>query len=242
MTGKVDLSDFEKARKYWVEFYERYNIDASSLKNIHLTEDGLETQKEMMEKYGFDKLVMIPKGVSVESLLANDKMAIFTESGEGKQNTGKNGKIKDWSEEIIGSDEWKQKTDKPQIIFLKNKKEVDSMEDETMKKISAGTTRNATYPRVIKMENDLGLEGLDLVEAMIVDRQNFDITGHHLWDRTDNNAVWLTKTANKIKAGRCVRLFWTPLTGQWLLRLGNKVDYDDDQGSVFTRSLEIENK
>ena len=231
--------------KKWQDFYKKYNIDSSSLDNLRLSEKGIKDLKETAEEYGFDKIVMIPKGVSAESLVNNDKFAIFIGSEEEKQNTGTNGKIEDWSNQIIGSDHWKEKTDKPQIILLKNKKNVDSEEDETMKKIGGGkTTRNCKYPEIMKMEKKLDMKGLDIVTAMIMDRQNFDQTDpkHHLWDWNDKNAVWLTKTAGKIVKGRCARLYWDPDSCRWRLLLYSESSCDDVLGSVFTRSLETKQK
>lgn len=252
VSGKEDskelLERFETAKTRWMKLYDKYGIDASSLENLELTDEGLETQKEMAEKYGFDKILMIPAGVSPAELVNNKEFLIFTGSEEENQNSNPSNPIY-INDKIKASEFWNKKLEKPQVIFLKNKNHVDDKSDETIAKMSADnpelftdkedpTTRDCTYPQIEKMESAEGIEGLDFVQAMILDREYFDDTGHHLFDWNDKNATWLTKTKDTAETGSCEDFGWSPGGRQWLVRLDDEACSLGYLGSVFARSLE----
>jgi len=244
------LADFESAKEYWMNWYQEYGIDASSLKGLQLSAKGQETMQEMTEKYDFDKILMIPAGISPQDLVANLKFLIFDNTeAEANQNSDKSNPI--WiNGDIKESTLWSKQTTQPEVIFLKNKDHVDSEADATIKKIKnekkelltniidnyCETTRDHGYKQIIKMADYLDLKGLDIVQAMILDRQYFDETSHHLFDYGDNNATWLTE--NQIGTSQCVRLSWNPDFCQWSVSLNDDSSCDDILGSVFTRRLE----
>ena len=253
--SKELLEGFETAKSHWMDLYKEYGIDATSLENLKLTDAGLEKQREKAEKYGFDKTLMIPAGISPAELIKNDAFMRFSGSEEENQTSKPGAKIEDLiyfgDSKIKTSEIWNKKLEKPQVIFLKNKNHVDTKGDQTMDTLAdehpelvgddkdKAITRNQKYPQIEKMEDALDLEGLDFMQAMILDRDHFNSTGHHLFDYNDKNITWLTKTKDKITTGRCARFHWDPDDRQWVVVLWNDADANGSLGSVFSADLDV---
>jgi hypothetical protein len=250
MVSKVNLSDFDVAKEYWIEFYKKYEIDSSSLKNIELTDKGREKKKWAARECGFDKIVMIPIGISQQSLLEKKEFSVFEGSKIINQNTGKNRRIKDNCDFLIGSKMWQERTGCSQVLFLKNKSRVDDETDETMKKIKnyrpdllinvgnnySEGTREHGYKRIKQMEKELDLRGLSFVEVMILDRQYFDEGGFHMFNWDKKNATWLTRTKER---GAYANFGWDEVDRLWFVNFNFSSYYTHDLGTIFSCCLEI---
>lgn len=243
MANKVDLSDFEVAREYWMSFCKKYNIDASSLKNIRLTDKGKERMAWAAKEYGFDFLLMIPAGVLAENLSDNKKFLVFKGGDKENQDTNEKNPI----QVSHDFDEWI--TLRPQVFYLKNKDQVDKYPDETMKKLARQEEAfllvnllksvGCAYPRIVEMEKKLNLNGLDLVSAMILERHYFDECRHHLFSWENCNATWLTKTKDAVTAGTCLSFCWIEEYSLLSITLYNEFDRGSELGSVFVCDIEI---
>ena len=244
--GKETIINIPEQIKKTNEFLSLHNIPQRIPENIKLTDKSVKEFIELGKRFGFDSLLFIPKGISPNDLINNPDFIVFSGSPQENQNTDPEktdpqnpdpNKRPTWINENIKTKSkiLSTKTTKIQILAYKQKDHVDTKADHTQ------DTRDNTYPQIQEIEKKLKLEGLDLTQALFLDRLHFDNTQSHLFVWNKNNAVWLTKTAEVIP-GQCVNLRWGPDDRQFFLPLHARGNHYDDLGSVFSRSLEYEEK
>ena len=187
---KISLNLKNEIKK-WQAIYDNLNIrDADNNKiklpeNIRLTPESQDKIRETIKKYGFNQLAIIPPGISPQSLISN--LQEFDTAFET-----------DINDYIQTSKYYSQPTRKLRIIFYKHHPDTSQPDSD----IWAGT-RNQTFDDIMLSEYDLRLDGLDLVDFLLISYQyNLDSRkqddGQMPFSNSANDFVheyiWLTRT------------------------------------------------
>ena len=92
------------------------------------------------------------------------------------------------------------------------------------------------------MEKELGLKGLDLTEALLIDRMFFDLNQKHIFDLAENNSLLLTRTADRIPDS-CSYIEWNSgYHPQYVVSKTGKDESYKFRGSIFCLDLDYVEK
>lgn len=204
--GKEIKFELKEQLKYWEKFYKDNGIDWVDLpESISVSEEQAKEMKRLIEKHGFDKMIIIPEGLADNGDKYEDlhqKMTV----GLGYM------KSEEWSlfKEDGGIKGLKNNSNKLRIILTKEVKELDEYKlfNETINKRLEKEEASEVDITGIMEENKL--EGLDLATYLILQGEYYKRTGQHLDEKL---WTWIT-SMRRPSSGRVPDVYWDPAYSQ----------------------------
>ena len=190
---RVDI-DFQQEKKYWQDFYQKLKVNDINNKKIEipdslkLTFKSKMRMKECIEKYGFDYLMIIPPGISPDSLLDNVRFSEYFD-----QNSGLYLRVeKVYDNGILQEGIMKRVNKKWRIVFGKLKAKYDRKKNGD--KIE---TEGKSFNDIQKIAAANNLKGMDALDFIIYSRNHFmgkkDINGSPIMPFQENSppSLWV---------------------------------------------------
>lgn len=226
--GKEIVFDFEEIREHWQDFYKKHDIKAD-IPDIKLTQEDRKEVEKLVEKFGFDKAIIIPENLPNYDELHRKMTQGYNQTWQGDnfKEDGSFGEVEDLKQGF-------------RIIFTKDTQ--NTIEDDFFKQTVNLPPEDPTadndlkrFIENIKNEKDIELEGLAFSTYLIYQKEYFERTGKHL---DADGWTWLIGSKMR-RSGRIPFSYWNPALDELYVVASSPARRDSYGGCRLSRSLKI---